>query len=185
MVIGNLNKKLNLILYEIGQSTRTPQRLKSLHVDSSSLPKHELVKLDLQILLHGGVAGDVQRVLGCVRGRGVPGSVGGAHVRLLVGREDAAGPPRLPVVDDGEQLTGDGPGPSRDGAPLGPGADGRPAHGVVVSEVWPGDTRPRGEDGLRVGFLLHLLNGGPILLLLLALDELVSLTLAGVELLSK
>ena len=44
---------------------------------------------------------------------------------------------------------------------------------------------PRGEGALEVGLLLHLLSGGPFLLLLLALEELVSLTLAGVELLSK
>ena len=45
---------------------------------------------------------------------------------------------------------------------------------------------PRGEGALEVGLLLHHLSGGPfLLLLLLALEELVSLTLAGVELLSK
>ena len=44
---------------------------------------------------------------------------------------------------------------------------------------------PRGESALEVGLLHHLLSGGPFLLLLLALEELVSLTLAGVKLLSK
>ena len=44
---------------------------------------------------------------------------------------------------------------------------------------------PRGEGALEVGLLLHHLGGGPFLLVLLALEELVSLTLAGVELLSK
>ena len=44
---------------------------------------------------------------------------------------------------------------------------------------------PRGESALEVGLLHHLLSGGPFLLVLLALEELVSLTLAGVKLLSK
>ena len=44
---------------------------------------------------------------------------------------------------------------------------------------------PRGEGALEVGLLLHHLDGGPFLLVLLALEELVSQTLAGVELLSK
>ena len=44
---------------------------------------------------------------------------------------------------------------------------------------------PRGEGALEVGLLLHHLSGGPFLLVLLALEELVSLTLAGVKLLSK
>ena len=170
-----------LILFdETSQSTWSSQSLRVLDINVSSSSQYKLAETFVQIIV--GSVGNIIGVLGSVQFHA--GLVGGVRI-VQMAHQDTSWTSGLSVVDDGQELTGDWAWSSRgdDGAPVGQSSDSWSSQGVIVEDAWTTNAGSGREERLRVCHRLGLLDGCSSLLLLRRLDQFMSLSLAGIELL--